>query len=189
MTVVGGSGRGDGGGAAVGGTRAKVEAVGKEARMALELRSTAFAEGEMIPAQYTCDGDDVSPPLAWTGTPEEAKSLALILEDIDSVKGVWSHWVLYAIPPDVNALEEGVAPAKTLPWGGVQGLNDFEDVGYGGPCPSDGKTHRYVVRLFALGEALDLGPGAERKEVLARIEGCMLEEAELMGRYRRLADR
>ena len=157
--------------------------------MALELRSTAFEEGEMIPAKHTCDGDDVSPPLVWAGTPEETESLALILEDIDSVKGVWSHWVVYGMPPDVNALEEAVAPAKTLPGGGVQGVNDFGNVGYGGPCPSDGKTHRYVVRLLALEEALDPGPGATREEVLERIEGHVLYEAELVGHYRRLADR
>ena len=143
----------------------------------------------MIPFKHTCDGDDVSPPLAWMGAPEGTESLTLILEDIDSVKGVWSHWVLYDVPADVNALAEGISPAKSLPWGGVQGVNDFEEIGYGGPCPSDGKTHRYVARLFALDERLGLDPGATREEVLERIEGHALEEAELMGRYRRLADR
>jgi hypothetical protein len=157
--------------------------------MTIELRSTAFEEGEMIPAEHTCDGEDTSPPMAWMGVPDEAESLVVILEDIDSVKGVWSHWVLYSIPPDVNALAAGIAPARSLPWGGVQGQNDFDTIGYGGPCPSDGKTHRYVVRLFALDERLELDPGVEREEILERIEGHVLDEGELMGRYRRLEDR
>ena len=157
--------------------------------MTLELRSTAFEAGEIIPATHTCDGEDVSPPLTWLGVPEGTEGLALILEDIDSVKGVWSHWVLYNVPPNVNKLPEGVSPAKSLPWGGVQGRNDFDNVGYGGPCPSDGKTHRYVVRLYALDERFELAPGKRREEVLKAIQGHVIDEAELMGRYMRLADR
>jgi len=157
--------------------------------MVFELRSTAFPEGEMIPAKQTCDGEDVSPPLTWVGAPDSMESMTVILEDIDSVKGVWSHWVLYDVPGSVNMLPEGVSPAKTLPWGGMQGRNDFEEIGYGGPCPSDGKAHRYVVRVYALDERLGLEPGATREEVLERIEGHVIDEAELMGRYKRLADR
>jgi hypothetical protein len=157
--------------------------------MALELRSTAFEEGEMIPSKQTCDGEDASPALAWAGAPDATESQVVILEDIDSVKGVWSHWVLYEIPPEVNALAEGIPPNKSLPWGGVQGRNDFDNIGYGGPCPSDGKTHRYVVRLFALDERVDLDPAASREEVLDAIKEHVLEEARLMGRYQRLDDR
>ncbi len=157
--------------------------------MTLELRSTAFEAEEMIPAQHTCDGKDVSPPLTWLGVPEGTEGLTLILEDIDSVKGVWSHWVLYDVPSNVNKLPEGVSPAKSLPWGGVQGRNDFDNIGYGGPCPSDGKAHRYVVRLYALDKRLELAPGKRREEVLEAIEGHVIDEAELMGRYMRLADR
>jgi hypothetical protein len=143
----------------------------------------------MIPAEHTCDGEDVSPPLTWLGVPEGVQSLTVILEDIDSVKGVWSHWVLYDVPPGVNKLPEGVSPAKSLPWGGVQGRNDFDNIGYGGPCPSDGKAHRYVVRLYALDQRLELEPGKRREEVLEAIEGHVIDETELMGRYMRLADR
>jgi hypothetical protein len=157
--------------------------------MALELRSTAFQNGEMIPSQYTCDGDDVSPPMTWLGVPAEAESLVLILEDIDSVKGVWSHWVVYDVPPGVNALPEGVRPSRSLSRGGVQGRNDFGNIGYGGPCPSDGKVHRYVFRLYALDTELSLDPGATREDVLGRIEGHVIDETELMGRYTLLADR
>lgn len=157
--------------------------------MALELRSTAFQDGEMIPPQYTCDGDDTSPPLTWIGVRDDAESLALILEDIDSVKGVWSHWVVYGLPPDVNALMEGVPPARSLPAGGLQGRNDFDNIGYGGPCPSDGNVHRYVVRLYALDAELGLDPEATRADVLSAMEGHVLEQAELMGRYSLLADR
>jgi len=157
--------------------------------MALELRSTAFQDGEMIPSQYTCDGDDVSPPVTWLGVPDEAESLALIFEDIDSVKGVWSHWVVFDVPPGVNMLPEEVSPSKSLSQGGAQGRNDFGNFGYGGPCPSDGKTHRYVVRLYALDTELGLEAGATREEVLDRIEGHVLQQSELMGRYRRVAAR
>jgi len=157
--------------------------------MTLELTSTAIVEGEMISSQYTCDGDDVSPPLTWVGVPDQTERLALVLEDIDSVKGVWSHWVVYDMPPEGKELSEGVSPTFPRPGGGLEGRNDFGNIGYGGPCPSDGKTHRYVVRLYALDRRLGLTPGATREEVLERIEGHIIEEAELMGRYRRLADR
>jgi len=157
--------------------------------MALEVRSTAFRNGEMIPPEYTCDGEDVSPPVTWLGVPDDTESLALILEDIDSVEGVWSHWVVFNILPGVNTLPEAVPPSKSLSGGGAQGRNDFDNFGYGGPCPSDGKTHRYVLRLYALDAALGLEPGATREEVLDHMEGHVLQKNELMGRYRRLADR
>lgn len=97
--------------------------------------------------------------------------------------------MLYNVPPEVNRLEKGVSPSRTLPWGGIQGGNDFDRIGYRGPCPSEGKTHRYVVRAFALKGKVALESGAARDEVLERIEERVLEETELMGRYRRLADR
>jgi Raf kinase inhibitor-like YbhB/YbcL family protein len=165
------------------------EELSKEVAMTFELRSTAFAEGEMIPAQHTCDGEDVSPPLTWDGVPDETQRLALILEDIDSVKGVWSHWVVYDMPPDVRELPESVSPTYPRPGGGLEGRNDFGNIGYGGPCPSDGKTHRYVARLYALDRRLGLAPGATRQEILESIEGHVIRTAELMGRYERLADR
>ena len=102
--------------------------------MTLELTSTAIVEEEMISSQYTCDGDDVSPPLAWVGVPDQTERLALVLEDIDSVKGVWSHWVVYDMPPEVKELSEGVSPTFPRPGGGLEGRNDFGNIGYGGPC-------------------------------------------------------
>jgi hypothetical protein len=143
----------------------------------------------MIPSNYTCDGEDMSPPLTWVGVPDEVESLVLILEDVDSVKGVWSHWVVYDLPPDASGLAEDVAPTELLPWGGIHGRNDFGSIGYGGPCPSDGKPHRYVIRLYALDRPLGLTPGATREEVLRSIEGHVIVEAGLMGRYLRLVDR
>lgn len=157
--------------------------------MTLELRSPAFEQGEMIPPRYTCDGEDVSPPLSWSGVPNGARSLALILEDVDSVKGVWSHWVVYNMSPSARTLEAGISPGETPPGGGIEGVNDFGDIGYGGPCPSDGSTHRYVVHLYALDRAAALTPGATRDEVLEVIKEYVIDEAKLMGRYRRLADR
>lgn len=157
--------------------------------MSLQLRSPAFKDGEMVPSRHMCDGENVSPPLAWTGIPEETESLALIMEDIDSVKGVWSHWVLYNVSPDVPALEAGVRPSMSLSWGGVQGRNDFDRIGYGGPCPSDGTSHRYVICLYAVDKSLELAPGATREEVLQGIAGRVIDEARLTCRYMRLADR
>jgi Raf kinase inhibitor-like YbhB/YbcL family protein len=161
----------------------------REGTMRLELSSSAFADGDMIPSQYTCDGEDVSPPLTWAGVPDGTERLALILEDIDSVKGVWSHWVVYDMPPEVDELPESVSPTFPRPGGGLEGRNDFGNVGYGGPCPSDGKAHRYVVRLYALDRQLGLLPGATREEVLKSVAGHVIEETALLGRYMRLSDR
>lgn len=154
--------------------------------MSLELTSTAFGAGESIPIRYTCDGEDVSPPLAWRGVPPGAQSLVLICDDPDSRNGPWSHWVLYDIPADKGGLQEDVPPDARLPWGGAQGRNDFGNSGYGGPCPSPpGATHHYYFRLYALDEVLNLPPGAARQRVLDRIKGHILNRTELMGTYTR----
>ena len=151
----------------------------------MDLTSNAFDAGGTIPARYTCDGENHSPDLAWSSVPPEAQSLVLIFDDPDSPNGPWSHWVLYNIPPDQGALSEGVQHGGQLPWGGVQGRNDFGDVGYGGPCPSHGSTHRYFFRLYALGEKLDLTPGATRAQIMDRIHDQVLDSTELMARYTR----
>ena len=154
--------------------------------MSLELTSTAFKAGERIPSRYTCEGEDVSPPLAWRGVPAGAQSLVLICDDPDSSNGPWSHWVLYHIPADKKDLEEDVSPDARLPWGGAQGRNDFGNSGYGGHCPSPpGSTHHYYFRLYALDEDLGLPPGATRQQMLDRIKGHVLDETELMGIYSR----
>jgi hypothetical protein len=147
---------------------------------ALSVTSPAFAAAGMIPQRYTCDGANVSPALAWTGVPAEAKSLALICDDPDAPAGTWVHWVLFNIPAQVENLPEA-APAgnEALP-----GKNDFGRQGYGGPCPPGG-THRYYFKLYALDCLLNLKAGATKAQVLKAMEGHVLAEGQLMGMYRR----
>ena len=111
----------------------------------MELKSSAFEAGGMIPKKYTCDGPDVSPPLSWSDIPAKAKSLALIADDPDAPMGTWVHWVAWNIPPEARGLEEGVPKKDSLPNGMKQGTTDFRSIGYGGPCPPSG-THRYFFK-------------------------------------------
>jgi len=136
----------------------------------------------MIPRRYTCDGEDVSPPLEWNDVPEGTKSLALICDDPDSKAGIWVHWVIFNIPAAVRELPEDVPPERTLPDGSRQGLNDFNRIGYGGPCPAVG-THRYFFKLYALDKTLDLEPGATKAQVEEAMRGHILGECRLVGRY------
>jgi Raf kinase inhibitor-like YbhB/YbcL family protein len=152
--------------------------------MAIKVVSSAFQEGGMIPADYTCDGKDISPPLSWSGVPEQAVTMALICDDPDAPLGTWVHWVLYNLPASVRELPAGVPPDERLANGALQGRNDFRRLGYGGPCPPGG-THRYYFKLYALDKALDLKPGATKKELLKAMEGHVLAEGQLMGRYKR----
>ena len=153
----------------------------------LRLTSTAFDEGEAIAEKYTCDGEDVSPPLNWTGLPEETLSVALIVDDPDAPGGTWVHWVLYSLPPDVTELPEGVSTTERTGEGAINGESDFGDLGYGGPCPPRGDPHRYFFKLYALDSALDLGPGEEKEELLQAMEGHIIAETSLMGTYKRQA--
>jgi Raf kinase inhibitor-like YbhB/YbcL family protein len=130
--------------------------------MSLKINSTAFREGETIPKQYTGDGKDLSPPLQWGVPPDGTRSLALICDDPDAPRGTWVHWVLFNLPSDVRALDEGVPPKETLANGTRQGKNDFGKVGYGGPAPPRGKPHRYFFKLYALDTVLDLQAGATK---------------------------
>lgn len=155
----------------------------------MNIISSAFKETDLMPARYTCDGENVSPPLSWEELPEEAGSLVLLCEDIDSVKGIWSHWVVYHIPPSVDGFEEGVDLSGAAKSPGadseiLEGVNDFDEIGYGGPCPSDGKTHRYRFRLLALREQLNLPPGSSRERVLDEARDLILEEALILTQYR-----
>jgi Raf kinase inhibitor-like YbhB/YbcL family protein len=152
--------------------------------MAMEITSTAFASEGMIPRRFTCDGEDISPPLSWKGLPEGTKTLALIADDPDAPRKTWVHWVVYNLPASSGGLPENVPPEKTLADGGKQGTTDFGRVGYGGPCPPSG-THRYFFKLYALDAELGLPPGATKEELLQAIAGRVLAEAQLMGRYRR----
>jgi len=159
----------------------------KEDEMTLKLTSTAFVNGGEIPRKHTCEGQDIPPPLAWTGVPPAAKSLALIVDDPDAPdpaapKMTWVHWVLYNIPTTAAGLAEG---AQHLPAGALEGLNDWKRTGYGGPCPPIGR-HRYFHKLYALDVALpDLGrPVKARLE--AAMKGHVLAQAELIGAYQKV---
>ena len=154
--------------------------------LAIEVTSAAFTEGSRIPVKYTCEGGDTSPPLSWTGVPAGTRSIALIADDPDAPGGTWVHWVYYGIPPNVAELPEGVPTNETLPDKSRQGTSDFESVGYGGPGPPPGHgVHRYYFKVYALDTEVDLGPGATKKDLLARIEGSVLAEGRLIGTYER----
>jgi Raf kinase inhibitor-like YbhB/YbcL family protein len=145
----------------------------------LELTSTAFDDGSEIPRKYTCDGDDASPPLAWSSVPEATRSLALIVHDPDAPSGDFTHWVAWNIDPEPGALGEDVPPT-------AQGSNDFGETRYQGPCPPSGTgPHRYVHELFALDTELDLEEGSSRDQVENAIDGHVLAGTELIGIYER----
>src|SRR6516165_8657122 len=136
-----------------------------ESPMSIELTSKAFQPGAAIPKQYTGDGADRSPPLGWSDPPPGTKSLALICDDPDAPRGTWVHWVLFNLPAQTRELDEGVPTTETLPTGAKQGKNDFGNIGYGGPAPPKGKGHRYFFKLYALGVAVDLAPGATKTQL------------------------
>ena len=156
--------------------------------MTLTLTSAAFSDGAAIPTKYTCDGDETSPPLAWSGVPDKAMSLALVVDDPDAPdpaapKRRFVHWVLYNIPPDARGLTEGATRGK-LPPGALEGSNDFNKRGYGGPCPPIGR-HRYFFTLYALDAPLTLKAGAQSKDVETAMQGHVLGSAQLLGTYAR----
>jgi hypothetical protein len=153
--------------------------------MAFELTSSAFSAEGTIPDRYTCEGANVSPTLRWSHAPEGTQGFALVCEDPDAPGGTFTHWLIYDIPPAREELPEDVPAEPTLSWGAAQGRNDFGNVGYGGPCPPAGETHRYFFRLYALDQALDLPPGASRSQLLSAIEEHALARTGLMGRYGR----
>jgi len=153
--------------------------------MALELKSSAFEQGKDIPQKYSCEGQDISPPLEWSGAPDGTKSFALISDDPDAPVGIWVHWVIYDIPADSTELKEGVSKDPILSDGSKQGMSDFGRVGYGGPCPPPGKPHRYFFKLYALDAMLNLNPGATKKQLRKTMEGHILSESQLIGRYKR----
>lgn len=152
--------------------------------MTMQIRSEAFGPSEMIPDRYTCKGEDISPPLEWVDAPEGTQSFALVCDDPDAPLGTWVHWVIFNLPADCRSLPEGVPNEEHPVCGGVQGTNSWGRIGYGGPCPPGG-THRYFFRFYALDSLLSLGGGASKARLLKSIEGRVLEECELMGRYAR----
>jgi Raf kinase inhibitor-like YbhB/YbcL family protein len=152
--------------------------------MDLKVSSSAFEEGGLIPPKYTCDGENVSPPLEWENVPEGAKSIALISDDPDAPMGTWVHWVLFNLPGETKELAENIPSDKTLTNGARQGTNDFSKIGYGGPCPPSG-THRYFFKVYALDGQIDLPAGATKPELLRAMQGHILSQGQLIGKYKR----
>ena len=144
----------------------------------MHLASTAFTHQARIPTRYTCDGEDVSPPLTINGIPDGTAALVLIVDDPDAPRETWDHWVAYDIPPD-RAIPEGVDRL------GTGGRNSWGRTGYGGPCPPPGSSHRYIFQVFAIDTMLGLPEGVDKSAVLNAIQGHILDEAELIGRYSR----
>ena len=157
----------------------------KGAPMPFVLQTNAFSPGAAIDAKYTCSGANISPALSWSGVPEGTQSLALIVEDPDAPGGTFTHWVLYNLGPTETQLGESMPKTDRLPNGAQQGRNNFGRVGYGGPCPPPGKPHRYFFKLYALDRKLELKPGASKKEVEQTMQGHILGQAELMGKFQR----
>ncbi len=152
----------------------------------MDLNSTAFEQGGGMPQQYTCEGDDLAPPLRWSGVPERALSLALIVDDPDAPdpaapKTTWVHWVLFDIPPSATALPEGGQP---LPDGTREGSNDWRRTGYGGPCPPVGR-HRYFFKLYALDTLLPALNKPTKAELERAMQGHVLAQAQLVGTYQK----
>lgn len=150
----------------------------------IKLTSGAFKEGDFIPKKYTCDDINISPPLEWQGIPDNTNSIALICDDPDAPMGTWVHWVIYNIPVNISKLSEQIPAEKVLENGALQGTNDFRKIGYCGPCPPAG-IHRYFFKIYALDNVPELAPGANRGELLHEMEGHILSEGKLMGRYSR----
>lgn len=154
----------------------------------LKLVSSAFEQGAGIPKRHTCEGEDLSPALAWSGVPAGTRSLALIVDDPDAPdpaapKMTWVHWVLYNLPADATRLDQGIAPSA-LPPGTLQGRNDWKRTGYGGPCPPIGR-HRYFHKLYALDAMLADLKQPTKDQLLKAMQGHVLAQAELMGTYQK----
>lgn len=152
---------------------------------ALDIQSSAFDEGGVIPVKYTCDSLNYSPPLSWGDIPEGTKSFVIICDDPDAPFKTWVHWVIFNIPADKTTLEENVSNEKVLSFGAVQGVNDFGEIGYGGPCPPPGRPHRYFFKIYALSKMLDLESGATKEEIVRAMQGSILDEAKIVGFYGR----
>ena len=151
----------------------------------LELQSRDIAEGEPIAAVFTCSGRNISPQLEWEDVPPDTQSFVLICDDPDAPTGTWVHWVLYNIPAQVRELDQGVSTAEVLDDDGRQGLNDFQQFGYGGPCPPPGRPHRYVFTLYALDASLPLAGPVRKEQVVAAMQTHVLGKASLTGTFKR----
>jgi Raf kinase inhibitor-like YbhB/YbcL family protein len=154
-------------------------------RVDIKISSSSFQDGQSIPKLYTADGQDISPELKWQGTPPSTKSFVLICDDPDAPMGTWTHWLLYAIPSNERELQADLSKQSTLANGSKQGTNSFGRIGYGGPAPPPGKTHRYFFKLFALDTVLDLRSGVNAAVLERAMSHHILAQGQLMGRYSR----
>ncbi len=158
----------------------------KSKNMEMKVYSSAFKDGNFIPPKYSCDGANVSPQLHWNNVPKDVKSFAVIMFDPDAPGGDFVHWVIYNIPGSLKELHEDVTPSRNVSDEVMFGTNDFGRVGYGGPCPPAGKPHRYFIKVYALDTILHhLESGATRQQLLKAMEGHIMAEGSLMGRYKR----
>ncbi len=153
--------------------------------MGFAVKALGFAAGGRIPREFTCEAEDTSPALRWADAPPGTQSFALILDDPDAPGGTWTHWLIWNIPARATGLPNNVARAAEFRDGSRQGRNDFQRIGYGGPCPPPGKPHRYFFHLYALNCKLDLKAGAGRAELDRALKGHVIQQAEWMGRYQR----
>jgi hypothetical protein len=153
--------------------------------MSLKVESTAFAQGADIPRKFTCDAQDLSPALSWSEPPKGTQSFVLIMDDPDAPVGTWVHWVLYDLPPTARSLPEGILKDALAADGARLGKNSWNRLGYGGPCPPPGPAHRYFFKLYALDGKTNLREGATKSDVEKAMQGHILAQAELMGRYKR----
>ena len=150
----------------------------------MEIKSSSFNHEGMIPAKYSCDGQNISPPLSWSGAPEKTKSFALVCDDPDAPAGIWVHWVFFDIPATVNSLPEKLPKQEEIAGLGKSGKNTSRRWGYDGPCPPGG-MHRYYFKLYALDTMLNVSAGLTKEELLGAMKGHILAEAQLMGKYKR----
>ncbi len=153
--------------------------------MRFTLRSSAFSPGGRIPVRHTADGANLSPPLTWEGAPMVTRSYALVCHDPDAPGGDWVHWIAWNLAAESESLPEGVPPQPEVPSVGLQGLNDFGRIGWGGPAPPLGQDHRYVFELYALDGILDLAARSTRAQLAAAMEGRVLAHATITGHYGR----
>ncbi len=155
-------------------------------KMEIKLYSTAFKDGEFIPSKYTCEGSNISPQIHWDEELKDVKSFAIIVDDPDAPGGDFVHWVIYNIPASVRELHEDVTPSRNISDQILLGTNSFGHIGYGGPCPPAGNPHRYFFRIYALDTVLHhLGSGAMKAQLLKAMQGHIIGEGELIGKYKR----
>jgi len=145
----------------------------------LKISSPAFENAAKIPKKYTCDGENVNPPLKIENAPSHAKSLALVFDDVDAPRGSYVHWIVWNIDPGLKEIKE-----NSVPEGVVQGMNDFKKRNYGGPCPP-GRAHKYVFKIYALDTLLNLNPNGSKKDLEKAMEGHIISRAQRMGLYKR----